>query len=59
MVEQVTLSVVADNTTAANLYERLGFRRYSLEPRTLKTPVGYSDEILEVLFLEAQTPTVS
>jgi ribosomal protein S18 acetylase RimI-like enzyme len=56
VVEQVTLSVTAENATAIALYERFGFRRYGIEPRALKTPAGYSDEILMVLFLDAPTP---
>ena len=53
IVEQVTLSVVADNTAAITLYERFGFVPYGLEPRALKTQDGYSDELLMVLFLDA------
>ncbi len=53
IVEQVTLSVVAENKTAIALYEHFGFVRYGVEPRALKTPIGYSDEVLMVLFLKA------
>jgi len=56
VVEQVTLSVVAENAAAIALYEEFGFTRYGIEPRALKTPAGYSDEVLMVLFLGAQTP---
>ncbi len=50
-VEQVTLSVV-DGAAAIALYQRLGFARYGLEPRALKTAAGYADEALMVRFLE-------
>ena len=52
MVEQVTLTVVADNTSAIRLYERFGFSRYGTEPRALKTADGYADEALMVLIFE-------
>ncbi len=50
-VEQVHLTVVADNRVAIGLYERFGFRAYGTEPRSLKTDGVYSDELLMVLFL--------
>jgi len=53
VVEQVRLSVVADNAAAIALYERFGFTHYGVEPRALKTPDGYSDEVLMILFLDA------
>ena len=56
VVEQVMLSVVAENVAAIALYEKFGFTRYGIEPRALKTAAGYSDEVLMVLFLDAQTP---
>jgi ribosomal protein S18 acetylase RimI-like enzyme len=52
VVEQVTLSVVAENAAAIALYERFGFARYGLEPRALKDASGWSDEALMVLFLD-------
>ena len=51
LVEQVHLTVVADNRAAIGLYERYGFRTYGREPRSLKTDGVYSDESLMVLFL--------
>ena len=51
-VEQVTLTVVQGSAAIA-LYERFGFTRYGLEPRALKSPAGYADEVLMVLFLQA------
>ncbi len=45
-VEQVRLSVSAGNAPARALYARLGFTPYGLEPRALKTPDGYIDEVL-------------
>ncbi len=54
-VEQVLLTVVADNWPAIALYERCGFRPYGLEPRALRSPGGYADELLMVLFLPGFT----
>ena len=50
-LEQLTLSVAAENGGATALYERLGFRRYGVEPRALKTETGYIDRVLMVLRL--------
>ena len=52
VVEQVMLTVVADNVAAIRLYERFGFRRYGTEPRALKTPDGYVDEALMALIFD-------
>ena len=51
-VEQVRLAVSHGNTAAIGLYERLGFIAYGHEPRALKGPDGYSDDILMVRFLD-------
>lgn len=48
-VEQVTLTAVEGNTPALALYEKAGFSRYGLEPRALKTPSGYANEVLMAL----------
>jgi ribosomal protein S18 acetylase RimI-like enzyme len=56
VVEQVTLTVVEENSAAIALYERFGFMRYGLEPRALKTEAGYSNEVLMVLFLNGPAP---
>ncbi len=50
-LEQITLSVVRENASARALYERFGFTAYGVEPRALKTPDGYLDEVLMVKFL--------
>ena len=50
LVEQVRFTVVAGNAPAIGLYERLGFMRYGLEPRALKDPTGYNDELLMMWF---------
>lgn len=54
-VEQVLLTVVADNRPAIALYERFGFRPYGLEPRSLFSSGAYLDEMLMVLFLADRT----
>jgi ribosomal protein S18 acetylase RimI-like enzyme len=55
VVEQVLLSVVADNKAAIALYERFGFIRYGLEPRAMKTASGTVDEVLMIRFLTPDT----
>lgn len=48
-VEQILLTVVADNNAAISLYKKFGFEPYGVEPRALKTEQGYLDEMLMVL----------
>lgn len=50
-IEQLTLTVVEGNEAALRLYRKLGFEVYGLEPRALKSPAGYRNEVLMVLFL--------
>ena len=50
-VEQLTLSVVKENEPATALYRALGFESYGVEPRSLKSAAGYTDEVLMVCFL--------
>jgi ribosomal protein S18 acetylase RimI-like enzyme len=50
-VEQLTLSVMAENTTAIALYERFGFTIYGVEPRARKSEAGYADKALMALLL--------
>ena len=50
-LEQLTLSVVAENAGAIGLYRRLGFSVYGVEPRARRTSDGYSDLVLMVLRL--------
>jgi ribosomal protein S18 acetylase RimI-like enzyme len=49
-VEQVTLTVVTTNTPAIALYQAAGFQSYGVEPRALKSPSGYADEMLMVRY---------
>jgi ribosomal protein S18 acetylase RimI-like enzyme len=50
-VAQLTIMVVQGNAEALALYRRCGFEVYGVEPRALKGPAGYADEILMVRFL--------
>lgn len=50
-VEQLTIMVVQGNAEALALYRRCGFEVYGVEPRALKGPQGYADEVLMVRFL--------
>ena len=45
-IEQMILTVAAENARARRLYERWGFSVYGTEPRALKLPDGYLDELL-------------
>jgi ribosomal protein S18 acetylase RimI-like enzyme len=47
-VEQVILTVAAENARARRLYERWGFSVYGIEPRAIKLEDGYLDEALMV-----------
>jgi L-amino acid N-acyltransferase YncA len=47
-IEQVILTVAADNDRARRLYQRWGFSIYGTEPRAIKVPDGYLDEVLMV-----------
>lgn len=45
-IEQVLLTVAAENSRARRLYERWGFSAYGTEPRAIKLADGYMDELL-------------
>ncbi|MEP6572793.1 MAG: GNAT family protein [Gemmatimonadota bacterium] len=45
-VDQVILTLAADNTRARRLYERWGFEQYGIEPRAIKVGSDYFDEAL-------------
>lgn len=45
-IEQVILTVAAENPGARRLYERWGFSVYGTEPRAIKLADGYMDELL-------------
>lgn len=51
--EQLELEVVSTNTTAIQLYKKLGFEIYGERPRSFKLKTGtYSNELLMVLNLK-------
>ncbi|WP_150266976.1 GNAT family N-acetyltransferase [Paenibacillus tepidiphilus] len=50
-LERINLTVMADNTAAMRLYERLGFTVYGTERNALKVGNRYWDEVLMVLRL--------
>jgi ribosomal protein S18 acetylase RimI-like enzyme len=50
-LEQVLLVVAATQDKPRRLYESLGFRKYGLEPRSLKIGAEYIDDELMVLYL--------
>ena len=45
-IEQVILTVAAENARARRVYERWGFGVYGTEPRAIKLTDGYMDELL-------------
>jgi RimJ/RimL family protein N-acetyltransferase len=47
-LEQVVLTVVANNVRARALYERWGFTTYGIEPRAFKIDGAYYDQALMV-----------
>jgi RimJ/RimL family protein N-acetyltransferase len=49
-VEQVQLSVIANNQTAINLYEKIGFRTFGVQPRYFKAGDTYMDQQFMQLF---------
>ena len=52
-LEQVLLVVAATQHNARRLYESLGFRKYGVEPRSLKIGDQYIDDELMLLYLDA------
>ena len=49
-VEQVELSVIADNQTAIKLYEKIGFKAFGIQPRYFKVGNAYLDQKFMQLF---------
>ena len=43
-IEQVQLSVVANNQTAIKLYEKLGFKTFGIQPKYFKVDDTYMDQ---------------
>jgi RimJ/RimL family protein N-acetyltransferase len=55
-VEQLQLTVVAENRSALRLYESAGFVEYGREIQGLKQDGRYFDEILMTMFLTGKPP---
>lgn len=53
-LEQILLVVAATQEGPRKLYESLGFRRYGVEPRSLKVNGEYIDDELMILYLRVQ-----
>ena len=53
-LEQILLVVAATQEKPRRLYESLGFRKYGVEPRSLKVSGEYSDDELMILYLRVQ-----
>ncbi len=51
-VEQIVISVIADNDRAKRFYKRMGFEPYGFERRALKIDGQYYDEEFRVRFLD-------
>ena len=49
-IEQVQLSVIARNTTAIKLYEKLGFKTFGVQPKYFKAGDEYMDQQFMQLF---------
>jgi RimJ/RimL family protein N-acetyltransferase len=49
-IEQVQLSVIADNKVAIKLYEKLGFKTFGVQPRYFKVGDRYKDQQFMQLF---------
>lgn len=54
-LQQLTLTVVADNRPAIRLYEQLDFTTYGTEPRAYYTRHGLRDGVLMVRFAPSAT----
>jgi RimJ/RimL family protein N-acetyltransferase len=54
-IEQVHLTVVADNARARRLYDRWGFTVYGIEPRAFKMDGRYYDQALMVRLFDGDT----
>ena len=50
-VEQIIISVIADNKRATRFYQKMGFEPYGYERRALKIDGRYHDEEFRVRFL--------
>ncbi|MCV9388184.1 GNAT family N-acetyltransferase [Reichenbachiella ulvae] len=53
-LEQINLTVIASNPAARHLYQKFGFKSYSLEKQAVKFKGKYFDEESMVLFIPHQ-----
>ena len=53
-LEQILLVVAATQEKPRRLYESFGFRKYGVEPRSLKVSGEYIDDELMILYLRVQ-----
>ena len=49
-IEQIQLSVIANNQTAVKLYEKIGFKTFGVQPRYFKVGEIYMDQQFMQLF---------
>lgn len=49
-IEQIQLSVIANNQTAIKLYEKVGFKAFGVQPRYFKVGDAYLDQQFMQLF---------
>jgi hypothetical protein len=53
-VEQVQITVVADETPARHLFDLAGFKIYGTAPQSIKSAERYFDEELRIRFVNGE-----